>query len=176
MCGKLSSVGIVVGRLKDAGCVNWAVTEFVQGTKTRRWGVAWSWGGWRPAVRAARGVSGKALKATATTAEAAKQSQKIRDQEEPERLDGGFLPFPSEFSFEIAFPSPQTRSRGEVMPAAASAAAAAAEEEEAVAKKLDSELQNLDLQWQWKPTLRMGLGIAAEGIAGAGRPAGARNS
>lgn len=161
MCGKLSSVGIVVGRLKDAGCFNWAVTEFVQGAKTRRWGVAWSWSGWRPAVRVARGINGRALRGAATTAttgaEAAKQSQKNREKEEPERLDGGFLPFPSEFVFEIALPSPQRHSQGGVV------AEKEEEGEEAVARRLNTELRNLDLQWQWKATSRMGLGIAAEG-------------
>lgn len=163
MCGKLSSVGIVVARLKDAGCVNWAVTEFVQGAKTRRWGVAWSWGGWRPAVRVARGINGRALRGTtatiATRADAAKHSQKYREQEEePDRLDGGFLPFPSEFSFEIAFPSGPKHLHGEVVAEEAAAA------EEAVARKLNSELHNLDrLQWQWKPSLGIGLGIAADG-------------
>ena len=48
MLGKLSSVGEVVERLKTVGVNNWAVTEFVQGQKTRRWAVGWSWGGMRP--------------------------------------------------------------------------------------------------------------------------------
>ena len=50
MLGKLSSVSIVVEKLKEAGCGNWAVTEFVQGSRTRRWGVAWSWGDMRPSM------------------------------------------------------------------------------------------------------------------------------
>ena len=48
MLGKLSSVGDVVEKLKSVGVDNWAVTEFVQGQKTRRWAVAWSWGPMRP--------------------------------------------------------------------------------------------------------------------------------
>lgn len=48
MLGKLGSVTDVVETLKKKGIGNWAVTEFVQGTKTRRWGVAWSWGDMRP--------------------------------------------------------------------------------------------------------------------------------
>lgn len=48
MLGKLSSVGEVVERLKTVGVNNWAVTEFIQGQKTRRWAVGWSWGGLRP--------------------------------------------------------------------------------------------------------------------------------
>ncbi len=48
MLGKLSSVSVIVEKLKGVGVSNWAVTEFVQGSKTRRWGVAWSWGDMRP--------------------------------------------------------------------------------------------------------------------------------
>ena len=48
MLGKLGSVGEVVKRLKIAKVTNWAVTEFVQGGKTRRWAVAWSYGTRRP--------------------------------------------------------------------------------------------------------------------------------
>lgn len=48
MLGKIASVSIVVEKLKGVGVSNWAVTEFVQGSKTRRWAVAWSWGDMRP--------------------------------------------------------------------------------------------------------------------------------
>ena len=48
MLGKLSSVGIAIEKLKKKGVDNWAVKTFVQGGKTRRWGVAWSWGDYRP--------------------------------------------------------------------------------------------------------------------------------
>ena len=48
MLGKASSISEVVERLKSVGADNWAVTEFVQGHKTRRWAVAWSWGDMRP--------------------------------------------------------------------------------------------------------------------------------
>ena len=48
MLGKLSSVSEVIEQLNKRGVENWAVTEFVQGTRTRRWGVAWSWGDMRP--------------------------------------------------------------------------------------------------------------------------------
>lgn len=50
MLGKLSSVSVIIERLIDAGNRNYAVTEFVQGTKTRRWAVAWSWRDFRPAM------------------------------------------------------------------------------------------------------------------------------
>lgn len=48
MLGKASSISEVVERLKSVGADNWAVTEFVQGHKTRRWAVGWSWGDMRP--------------------------------------------------------------------------------------------------------------------------------
>ena len=48
MLGKHSSVATIIERLRQVGVHNWAVTEFVQGTKTRRWAVAWSWRDLRP--------------------------------------------------------------------------------------------------------------------------------
>lgn len=50
MFGMLSSVSTVVENLKTLGNDNYAVTEFVQGTRTKRWAVAWSWTDWRPAM------------------------------------------------------------------------------------------------------------------------------
>lgn len=55
MLGKLGSVGEVVEKLRNAGVSNWAVTEFVQGGKTRRWAVAWSYGQRRPRQVGGRG-------------------------------------------------------------------------------------------------------------------------
>jgi 23S rRNA (adenine1618-N6)-methyltransferase len=52
MLGKLSSVSVVVKELMAAGNDNYAVTELAQGSKTKRWAVAWSWKDLRlPAVR-----------------------------------------------------------------------------------------------------------------------------
>jgi 23S rRNA A1618 N6-methylase RlmF len=56
MLGKLGSVGDIVEKLKSAGVTNWAVTEFVQGGKTRRWAVAWSHGLRRPKQVATMGL------------------------------------------------------------------------------------------------------------------------
>lgn len=48
MLGKLSSLKIVIERLKTVGVFNWAVSELRAGKRTKRWAVAWSWGGARP--------------------------------------------------------------------------------------------------------------------------------
>lgn len=56
MLGKFSSLPLLVQNLKERGVDNYAVTEFVQGSRTRRWGLAWSFGGLRAGVEAARGV------------------------------------------------------------------------------------------------------------------------
>jgi 23S rRNA (adenine1618-N6)-methyltransferase len=50
MVGKLSSIVQLVETLQELGNSNWAVTELVQGNKTRRWALAWSWGPYRPTV------------------------------------------------------------------------------------------------------------------------------
>ena len=50
MLGKLSSVTALVELLIKHSNHNYAVTEFVQGSKTKRWAVAWSWGDRRPAM------------------------------------------------------------------------------------------------------------------------------
>jgi 23S rRNA (adenine1618-N6)-methyltransferase len=57
MLGKFSSIAVLVEKLRDNGVDNYAVTEFVQGSKTRRWGIAWSFDDLRPAMSVARGVS-----------------------------------------------------------------------------------------------------------------------
>ena len=44
MLGKSQSIPTLVQTLKEAGITNWAVTQFVQGNKTRRWALGWSWG------------------------------------------------------------------------------------------------------------------------------------
>lgn len=48
MLGKLSSLYTVLDTLKSVAVCNWAVKEFVQGTKTRRWAIAWSFQSARP--------------------------------------------------------------------------------------------------------------------------------
>ncbi|KAJ5721398.1 uncharacterized protein N7483_009332 [Penicillium malachiteum] len=58
MLGKLSSVTTLVEALMERDNHNYAVTEFVQGNKTKRWAIAWSWGDMRPSMTSARGIPG----------------------------------------------------------------------------------------------------------------------
>ncbi|PYH48897.1 DUF890 domain protein [Aspergillus saccharolyticus JOP 1030-1] len=74
MCGKLSSVSVLIEKLIEHGNNNYAVTEFVQGNKTKRWALAWSWTDLRPTSAVARNI---------TTV--------------PKHL----LPFPAEYTFTI---------------------------------------------------------------------------
>ncbi|KAM3502540.1 hypothetical protein MY10362_004775 [Beauveria mimosiformis] len=62
MLGFLSSVAALVQRLRDHGVDNYAVTEFVQGRKTKRWAVAWSFRAMRPPQAIARGAAAGLLK------------------------------------------------------------------------------------------------------------------
>ncbi|PHH71906.1 hypothetical protein CDD82_6277 [Ophiocordyceps australis] len=62
MLGFLSSVASLVNQLKEAGILNYAVTELVQGNKTRRWAVGWSFGPMRPAQHVARGTKAASTK------------------------------------------------------------------------------------------------------------------
>jgi 23S rRNA (adenine1618-N6)-methyltransferase len=117
MLGRLASVGVVVEALKEKGCGNWAVTEFVQGQKTRRWAVGWSWGGRRPAMAVARGVEGP-------------------------RVEKKWLPFPSEFGFEL-------QSEGGRME---------------VGERINREVAALDLKWQWKNVITQSLGMAERDV------------
>jgi 23S rRNA (adenine1618-N6)-methyltransferase len=55
MLGKFSSVAQIIEQLKHEGIDNYAVTEFVQGNRTRRWAVGWSFGDLRPSMAASRG-------------------------------------------------------------------------------------------------------------------------
>ncbi|KAE8145564.1 DUF890 domain protein [Aspergillus avenaceus] len=74
MLGKLSSVSVLIEKLIKHGNHNYAVTEFVQGSKTRRWAIAWSWGDLRPTVDVARSIT---------------------------KFPKELLPFPSEYTFDI---------------------------------------------------------------------------
>ncbi|ROW01212.1 hypothetical protein VSDG_02838 [Cytospora chrysosperma] len=56
MFGMASSLEVMVEKLRERGIDNYAVTEFVQGKKTRRWAISWSFGSMRPSQEVARGV------------------------------------------------------------------------------------------------------------------------
>ncbi|MCJ1309514.1 hypothetical protein MMC25_003174 [Agyrium rufum] len=75
MLGKLGSISALIETLKGKRCGNWAVTEFVQGERTRRWGLAWSWRDMRPPVHIARHLPS---------------------------LPKHLLPFPAEFTIDLA--------------------------------------------------------------------------
>lgn len=75
MCGKFSSVEILVKKLKERGIDNYAVTEFVQGSRTKRWGIAWSFADLRPKMSVSRGLSS---------------------------LAKALLPFPSEYAIAVS--------------------------------------------------------------------------
>lgn len=62
MFGKLASLEEFVEKLRERCVDNYAVTEFVQGNKTRRWAVGWSFGSMRPSDEAARGIKGASWK------------------------------------------------------------------------------------------------------------------
>ncbi|RYP04900.1 hypothetical protein DL764_004170 [Monosporascus ibericus] len=56
MLGKQSSLDVLVSLLKENGIDNYAMKTFVQGNKTRRWALGWSFHCRRPSLRASRGV------------------------------------------------------------------------------------------------------------------------
>lgn len=56
MLGKSTSMEPLVNQLRQHGINNFAVTEFIQGNKTRRWALGWSFQAMRPAEGIARGI------------------------------------------------------------------------------------------------------------------------
>ncbi|KAI0134903.1 hypothetical protein F4814DRAFT_436752 [Daldinia grandis] len=62
MLGKQSSLEVLVNILKGHGVTNYAITTFVQGNKTRRWAIGWSFGDKRPSLSASRGCEPSAGK------------------------------------------------------------------------------------------------------------------
>ncbi|EFQ99527.1 DUF890 domain-containing protein [Nannizzia gypsea CBS 118893] len=74
MLGKRSSLLSLIDELQRLDNKNWAVTEFIQGDKTKRWAIAWSWKDIRPTMGVARSISNVPKK---------------------------HLPFPSEFHFSL---------------------------------------------------------------------------
>ncbi|KAI0456396.1 hypothetical protein F5B21DRAFT_502295 [Xylaria acuta] len=62
MLGKQSSLKVLIEILKKHKINNFAVTTFIQGSKTQRWGLAWSFLSRRPSLCASRGLSPAAKK------------------------------------------------------------------------------------------------------------------
>ncbi|KAI0177948.1 hypothetical protein BJ166DRAFT_36121 [Pestalotiopsis sp. NC0098] len=62
MLGKQSSLEAIIPALQDRGIDNYAVAQFVQGTRTRRWAVGWSFDSRRPSDAACRGFEPSAGK------------------------------------------------------------------------------------------------------------------
>ncbi|OTB01067.1 hypothetical protein M426DRAFT_64625 [Hypoxylon sp. CI-4A] len=87
MLGKQSSLEILIDSLRSSNVVNYAVTAFVQGNKTRRWAIGWSFGNRRPNLSSSRGcepVGGKKLLPPPTEATVSAwpiSTAKIRDLE-----------------------------------------------------------------------------------------------
>lgn len=57
MLGKQSSLETLIERLRGHGITNFAATTFIQGSRTRRWALGWSFLTRRPSLRASRGCS-----------------------------------------------------------------------------------------------------------------------
>ncbi|TGJ83628.1 hypothetical protein E0Z10_g5147 [Xylaria hypoxylon] len=62
MLGKQSSVNVLIDAIKKQRISNFAVTTFVQGSKTRRWALGWSFLTRRPSLGASRGCESLAAK------------------------------------------------------------------------------------------------------------------
>ncbi|KAI1413856.1 hypothetical protein F5Y13DRAFT_160207 [Hypoxylon sp. FL1857] len=86
MLGKQSSLGVLVDALKGHGVTNYAVTAFVQGNKTRRWAIGWSFGSRRPSLSASRGCEPSAGKKLLPPPTEAMIGTWRRSQATPEQL------------------------------------------------------------------------------------------
>ncbi|RKF53686.1 U6 small nuclear RNA -methyltransferase [Erysiphe neolycopersici] len=79
MIGKLSNLIILREKLVKLGINNYALTDFVQGNKTKRWAIAWSFDDLRPPMDIARGLKS---------------------------VPKSLLPFPSQYTFTLNLKSP----------------------------------------------------------------------
>lgn len=134
MLGKLHSVPLIVETLESVGVKNWCVKEFIQGEKTRRWAIAWSWSPFRPAQVSLR--------------HALKPFAKPIAQHQPKSVARGIpglpkhlLPFPVEYGFTIPLHSLESASN-----------------------RLNAILNSFHMQWQYRPSLATGIGFASENV------------
>lgn len=89
MLGKQSSLEVIVNILKQHDIDNYAVAEFVQGSKTRRWAIGWSFGNLRPSHKACRGFEpsvGKKVLPPPTEVKVASKSSKRGGAEQVENI------------------------------------------------------------------------------------------
>lgn len=135
MLGHLSSLSTLITLLKSNGGDNYCVWEFVQGQKTRRWAIAWSWMGFRPTTAVARGVGGG--------------------------LEKKLLPTIGETDFEVAVEEQNSglSMLGQRIDELLRELADEDEEDE----EGEEEEEDHGMQWQWKPTHLMGVGMTWKG-------------
>ena len=140
MVGKMSSVSVLVETLIKHGNHNFAVTEFDQGAKTKRWAVAWSWGDRRPStVRRRMSHFPEEIQLLFC------HKPNLRSQDVARgipNLPKSLFPFPAEYTFTL--PVDVTI--------------------DACAGMLNTELISLPWNWRWDERYSTGTGLAAENV------------
>lgn len=136
MLGKLSSLTVVVEKLRELGCQNWAVGCLVPGNKTRRWVVGWSWDNLRPASVSIR--LDELPSVTNLRVSYLLVGQKIARGNIPNK---DLLPFPTEYSIDIAKQDTGT-----------------------VGSIVDDTMVQLGLKWSWDWATTSGIASAAENV------------
>lgn len=133
MLGKLASVPLLVETLRSVGIENWCVKELIQGEKTRRWAIAWSWLPLKPAQvskpQRRRNPSAKSILSSSSKSKSVARGIP--------GLPKHLLSFPVEHNFTIP-----------------------ASSLEAASNHLNSTLNAFDLQWQYRPSQAIGIGFA----------------
>ena len=134
MLGKLASVPLIVETLKSVGIENWCVKELIQGEKTRRWAIAWSWLPLKPA---------QVSKPQRCSNTSSKMNPQLNFK--PKSVARGIpglpkhlLPFPVEHNFTVP-----------------------ASSLEATSNHLNNTLSAFDLKWQYRPSQAVGVGFAS---------------
>ncbi|KAK2871741.1 hypothetical protein FQN49_002879 [Arthroderma sp. PD_2] len=133
MLGKRSSLLSLIEELQRLGNQNWAVTEFIQGDKTKRWAIAWSWKDIRPTMVGDILTSihaGFVLPIDHRIQAVARGISNI-----PKR----YLPFPSEFHFSQPCKSVDS-----------------------LIDTIDNEIKSFQIPWEWDPQRSSGLGFTME--------------